>query len=317
MKISYNQLKQYIDINIPYTELSQILTDIGLEVEGTEKYESIKGGLEGLIIGEVKTCGKHPNADKLSITTVDTGTGELLSIVCGAPNVAAGQKVIVATVGTKLYFNNDEIQIKKGKIRGEVSMGMICAEDEIGIGTSHEGILVLPDDTEIGTPAKDYFNIEKDIIFEIGLTPNRADGASHIGVARDLIAWFKYQGKNIELRKPDVSNFKVDNTDLQISVKIENTEACKRYSGITISDIQVTKSPDWLKNRLKAIGLQPINNIVDITNYVMLELGQPMHAFDLKEIEGNRIIVRDASPGETLKTLDGVEIGRASCRERV
>ncbi len=307
MKISYNQLKQYIDINIPYTELAQILTDIGLEVEGTEEYESIKGGLEGLITGEVKTCEKHPNADKLSITTVDTGTGELLPIVCGAPNVAVGQKVIVATIGTKLYFNDNEIQIKKGKIRGEISMGMICAEDEIGTGTSHDGILVLPDDTEIGTPAKDYFKIEKDIIFEIGLTPNRADGASHIGVARDLIAWFKYQGKNIELKKPDISNFKVDNTDLPISVKIENTEACKRYSGITISDIQVTESPDWLKNRLKAIDLQPVNNIVDITNYVLHETGQPLHAFDADKITGNTIIVKTLKNDIVFKTLDKEE----------
>ncbi len=304
MKISYNQLKQYIDTDKTSEELSKILTDIGLEVEGTEEYESIKGGLEGLIIGEVKTCKKHPNADKLSITTVDTGTGELLPIVCGAPNVAAGQKVVVATVGTKLYFNNDEIKIKKGKIRGEVSEGMICAEDEIGIGNSHEGIMVLPDKVEPGTPAKDYFKIEKDIIFEIGLTPNRADGASHIGVARDLVAYFKHTGKNIELKKPDVSNFKIDNNDLQISAEIKNTDACKRYSGITISGIEIKESPDWLKNRLKAIGLQPINNVVDITNFVLHETGQPLHAFDADMIKGNKIIIRTLENETVFKTLD-------------
>ncbi len=304
MKISYNQLKQYIDINYKVEDLSEILTDIGLEVEGIEEFESIKGGMEGLIIGEVKTCEKHPNADKLSITTVDTGTGELLPIVCGAPNVAAGQKVVVATVGTKLYDGDKVIPIKKGKIRGEISMGMICAEDEIGIGTSHEGILVLPENVEIGTYAKDYFKIEKDIIFEIGLTPNRADGASHIGVARDLIAYFKHQGKDLKLNKPDVSSFKVDNTNLQISVEIEDNDACKRYSGVTVSGIEVKESPEWLQNRLKAIGLQPINNVVDITNFVLHETGQPLHAFDADKITGNKIIVKTLKDGTTFKTLD-------------
>ncbi|RLD48618.1 MAG: phenylalanine--tRNA ligase subunit beta, partial [Bacteroidetes bacterium] len=304
MKISYNQLKQYIDINIKPEELAEILTDIGLEVEGTEEYESIKGGMEGLVIGEVKTCEKHPNADKLSITTVDIGTKDILPIVCGAPNVAAGQKVVVATVGTILYDGDKKIPIKKGKIRGEVSLGMICAEDEIGIGTSHEGILVLPENIETGTSAKDYFKIEKDTIFEIGLTPNRADGASHIGVARDLVAWFKYQGKNIKLKKPDVSNFKIDNTDLQIPVEIKNNEACKRYAGITISDIKVAESPDWLKTRLKAIGLQPINNVVDITNYVLHETGQPLHAFDADKITGKTVIVKTLPEGTPFITLD-------------
>ncbi len=304
MKISYNQLKQYIDIKIKPEELAEILTDIGLEVEGTEEYESIKGGMEGLIIGEVKTCKKHPNADKLSVTTVDIGTKDILPIVCGAPNVAAGQKVVVATVGTILYDGDKKIPIKKGKIRGEVSLGMICAEDEIGIGTSHEGILVLPENIETGTSAKDYFKIEKDTIFEIGLTPNRADGASHIGVARDLVAWFKYQGKNIKLKKPDVSNFKIDNTDLQIPVEIKNNEACKRYAGITISDIKVAESPDWLKTRLKAIGLQPINNVVDITNYVLHETGQPLHAFDADKITGKTVIVKTLPEGTPFITLD-------------
>ncbi len=309
MKISYNQLKQYFDtkININPEDLAEILTDIGLETEGTEKFESIKGGMEGLVIGEVKTCEKHPNADKLSITTVDIGTGELLSIVCGAPNVAAGQKVVVATVGTKLYFNDNEIKIKKGKIRGEISEGMICAEDEIGIGTSHDGIIVLPDNTETGTQAKDYFKIEKDTIFEIGLTPNRADGASHIGVARDLVAYFKYHGKNINLKKPDTGKFKTDNTNLTIPVKIENTEACKRYAGVTVSGITVKESPDWLKNRLKAIGLQPINNIVDITNFVLHETGQPLHAFDADKITGNQVIIKTLPEGTPFVTLDEEE----------
>ncbi len=304
MKISYNQLKQYIDIDLKIEDLSEILTDIGLEVEGTEEYESVKGGMEGLVIGEVKTCGKHPNADKLSVTTVDTGAGEFFPIVCGAPNVAAGQKVVVATIGTKLYFNDDEITIKKGKIRGEVSHGMICAEDEIGIGTEHAGILVLPDDIEIGTFAKDYFKIEKDTIFEIGLTPNRADGASHIGVARDLIAYFKHQGKDLKLNKPDVSKFKVENTNLQIPVEIENDEACKRYSGVTISGIEIKESPDWLKIRLQAIGLQPINNVVDITNYVLHETGQPLHAFDADMIKGNKVVVKTLKENTAFKTLD-------------
>ncbi len=307
MKISYNQLKQYIDINIKPEELAEILTDIGLEVEGTEEYESIKGGMEGLVIGEVKTCEKHPNADKLSITTVDIGTKDILPIVCGAPNVDAGQKVIVATVGTILYDGDKAIPIKKGKIRGEVSMGMICAEDEIGIGTSHDGILVLPESIETGTLAKDYFKIEKDTVFEIGLTPNRADGASHIGVARDLVAYFKFQGKNIELKKPDINNFKIDNTDLEIPVKIENNEACKRYAGITISGIKVTESPDWLKTRLKAIGLQPINNLVDITNYVLHETGQPLHAFDADKITGKKVIVKTLPEGTPFITLDKEE----------
>ncbi len=307
MKISYNQLKQYININYKPEDLAEILTDIGLEVEGTEEFESIKGGLEGFVIGEVKTCEKHPNADKLSITTVDIGTGDHLPIVCGAPNVAAGQKVVVATAGTKLYDGDKVVTIKKGKIRGEISDGMICAEDEIGIGTSHEGILVLPENVEVGTFAKDYFKIEKDIIFEIGLTPNRADGASHLGVARDLIAYFKHQGKNLKLNKPDVSNFKVDNNNLQISVEIKNKDACKRYSGITVSGIKIKESPDWLQNRLKAIGLQPINNVVDITNFVLHETGQPLHAFDADMIKGKKIIVRTSDEGTTFKTLDEEE----------
>lgn len=307
MKISYNQLKQYIDIDTEAQELSRILTDIGLEVEGVEEFESVKGGLEGLVLGEVKTCSKHPNADKLSLTTVDTGSGEPLRIVCGAPNVAAGQKVVVATIGTHLYFNDQEITIKKGNIRGEASEGMICAEDEMGLGDSHEGIMVLPNDVKIGTLAKDYFEIEKDIIFEIGLTPNRADGASHIGVARDLVAYFKYKGKDIELKKPTVDTFSIDNNKLHIPVTIEDTEACKRYAGLTISNIEIKESPAWLKNRLKAIGLQPINNVVDITNFVMHETGQPLHAFDADKIIGNKVIVKTLDKGTKFITLDEQE----------
>jgi phenylalanyl-tRNA synthetase beta chain len=291
-------------MNVQADELSEILTDIGLEVEGMEQFESIKGGLEGLIIGEVKTCEKHPNADKLTVTTVDIGTGEILPIVCGAPNVAAGQKVVVATEGTMLYFNDQEIKIKKGKIRGEISQGMICAEDEIGIGSSHDGIMVLPKDVKIGTKAKDYFKVEKDVIFEIGLTPNRADGASHYGVARDLYAYLKYKGENIQLTKPDVSKFKTENTELSIPVEIENDDACARYSSLTISGVTIKESPDWLKNRLLAIGLQPINNVVDITNFVLHETGQPLHAFDADMIKGKKVIVKTLNEGTEFITLD-------------
>jgi phenylalanyl-tRNA synthetase beta chain len=307
MKISYNQLKQYIDIQINHIDLSHILTDIGLEVENIEEFESIKGGLDGLIIGEVKTCEKHPNADKLSVTTVDIGNGELLPVVCGADNIAKGQKVVVATEGTKLYFNNEEITIKKGKIRGEVSEGMICAEDEIGIGTSHEGIIVLPAEIEVGSLAKDFYKIESDYVFEIGLTPNRADAASHIGVARDLVAFFKHNGKELKLKKPTVDHYSTDNNNLKIHVEIENTEACKRYSGVSISGVTIKESPLWLKNRLKAIGLQPINNIVDITNFVLHETGQPLHAFDADKIKGNKIIVKTLKNNTVFLTLDEQE----------
>ncbi len=307
MKISYNWLKNYIDIDLDYKEVSTILTDIGLEVEGIEEFESIKGGLQGLVIGEVKTCEKHPNADKLSITTVDIGSPEDLPIVCGAPNVAAGQKVVVATIGTTLYNGNEEFKIKKGKIRGEQSLGMICAEDEIGLGDSHEGILVLEDNAEIGTPAKEYFNVTNDIVFEIGLTPNRADGMSHIGVARDLNAYFKYQGKDVELRKPSVEEFKVDNNNLHISIDIEDAEKCKRFAGLTLTDIEIKESPDWLKNNLKAIGLSPINNVVDITNFVLHETGKPLHAYDTKWLTGNKIIAKTLKEGTKFTTLDDVE----------
>lgn len=306
MKISYNWLKEYINVDIDVEELSEILTNIGLEVEGIENYEEVKGGLKGLVTGHVLTCEQHPNADKLSKTTVDVGTGEVLPIVCGAPNVAAGQKVIVATVGTTLYSGDESFEIKKAKIRGEVSEGMICAEDEIGLGTSHDGIMVLPADTPVGIPAATYFDIESDKVFEIGLTPNRVDASSHFGVARDLRAYFSMHEPK-ELKLPDVSAFKPDNTSHAISVEVKDTEACKRYAGITISGITVSESPKWLKNRLKAIGLAPINNVVDITNFVLHEMGQPLHAFDADQLSGGKIVVQKLPSGTPFVTLDEKE----------
>jgi phenylalanyl-tRNA synthetase beta chain len=311
MKISYNWLKDYID-NLPTPEkTAEILTDTGLEVEGLENFESVKGGLKGVVIGKVVSCTKHPNADKLSVTTVDIGDGKPLPIVCGAPNVAEGQKVAVARVGTTLYMGKESLTLKKVKIRGEVSEGMICAEDELGLGDDHEGIIVLDEDAEIGTAASDYFNIEQDHVIEIGLTPNRIDGASHIGTARDLAAFFSQERKT-EVKKPDVSSFKVDNRDKTFSVEVVDQEACIRYSGLTISDLKVEESPEWLKNRLKAIGLNPINNIVDITNYVLHETGQPLHAFDADKVKGGKIIVKTLPEGSRFKTLDDEEIKLSS-----
>jgi phenylalanyl-tRNA synthetase beta chain len=303
MKISYNWLKSYIDIDMAPEQLAVVLTNLGLEVEGMETFESVKGGLEGIVIGKVIECQKHPDADKLSVTRVDIGAGELLQIVCGAPNVAAGQTVPVATIGTKLYFNNEEVIIKKGKIRGQESQGMICAEDEMGLGSSHEGIMILPGHIKIGTPAKEYFNIENDIVFEIGLTPNRIDSSSHIGVARDLSAWLSQHG-SASYTRPSVDEFKVDHTNLHIPVEIENPEACNRYAGVTVSGIVVKESPEWLKNRLKAIGLKPINNVVDITNFVLHETGQPLHAFDADQIAGRKVIVKTLPRGTRFVTLD-------------
>ncbi|RLD62322.1 MAG: phenylalanine--tRNA ligase subunit beta, partial [Bacteroidetes bacterium] len=313
MKISYNWLKQYLDIDLSIDKLSELLTDCGLEVEGLEKWESVKGGLQGIVVGEVKTCERHPNADRLSVTTVDVGNGIVLPIVCGAPNVAAGQKVIVATVGTKLYSGDEDFTIKKSKIRGEVSEGMICAEDELGLGNSHDGIMVLDEKTEVGKPAKEYFNIEEDYIFEIGLTPNRTDAMSHIGVARDIkavlenIDFIENKHFNRKLNIPSISDFSIDNTDKNVEVIVENPEACPRYTGLTITDIEVKKSPEWLKNRLNAIGLRPINNIVDITNYVLHETGQPLHAFDLEQIKGDKIIVKKMPKDTVFTTLDEVD----------
>jgi phenylalanyl-tRNA synthetase beta chain len=309
MKISYNWLKQYLDLDVSPNDLSPILTDIGLEVEGFEKFQSIKGGLEGIVIGEVKTCERHPNADKLSLTTVDVGGDELLPIVCGAPNVVAGQKVVVATVGTTLFSGDDSFKIKKAKIRGEVSLGMICAEDELGLGTSHDGIMVLPEEVSIGAAASKYFKIEEDFIYEIGLTPNRSDATSHIGSARDLVAGLNRikETDKYKLNLPSVDNFHVDNHSLDIGLVVEDTVACPRYSGITISGIRVQESPEWLKNRLNAIGLRPINNIVDITNYVLHETGQPLHAFDADKIKGNKVVVRKLNQDSPFVTLDEVE----------
>ncbi|AND65125.1 phenylalanine--tRNA ligase subunit beta [Flavobacterium covae] len=307
MKISYNWLKQFIKTDWSSEKTAELLTDLGLEVEGIEKFFSIKGGLEGLIVGHVLTCEKHPNADKLKITTVDLGNEEPVQIVCGASNVAAGQKVIVATIGTKLYDKEgNSFEIKKGKIRGEESHGMICAEDEIGIGNSHEGIIVLEETVKAGTLASTVFNVEIDEVFEIGLTPNRADAMSHWGVARDLRAGMLQQDISTELITPSVSSYKVEKRTLKIDVNVENTTLVPRYCGVTISDIKVAPSPEWLQNRLKAIGLIPKNNVVDITNYVLHELGQPLHAFDASKIHG-KIIVKNATEGEKFITLDDVE----------
>ncbi|MDX3914295.1 MULTISPECIES: phenylalanine--tRNA ligase subunit beta [Olivibacter] len=302
MKISYNWLKQFISTDKNPNELSQILTDIGLEVEGVEEIQGIPGGLTGLVIGEVKTCQQHPNADRLRITTVDVGEASLLHIVCGAPNVAAGQKVVVATVGTTVYpLEGEPFKINKSKIRGEVSEGMICAEDEIGLGKSHEGIMVLPADAPVGSLAKDFFGVKDDYCFEIGLTPNRADAASHLGVARDVAAVLRQ-----EVKLPDISSFKAGSGRL-MPVTVDNTNACKRYSSLSISGVKVADSPEWLQEKLRAIGLRPINNIVDVTNYVLHELGQPLHAFDADKVAGSHIIVRNAKEGEAFVTLDEVE----------
>lgn len=305
MKISLNWLSDYIEVSrIDQNELLHHLTDIGLEVGGTEKWESVAGGMEGIVIGKVTACEQHPNADKLKVTKVDVGRDDLLPIVCGAPNVAEGQTVVVATVGTQLTMGGESFVIKKAKLRGEPSHGMICAEDEIGLGASHDGIMVLPNDIEIGTPAAEYFDIERDLSIEIDLTPNRIDAASHLGVARDLAARLSFEGTPSDVKLPDVSAFKADNTSLIIPVQINNPEACKRYTSCTVSDIEVKPSPQWLQNRLKAIGLNPINNIVDITNFVLHETGHPLHAFDADKINGNKVIVEKRNAGEKFITLD-------------
>lgn len=303
MKISYNWLKQFVQIDKTPQELSLILTNVGLEVESVEKEQPVVGGLAGLVIGKVLTCVQHPNADRLRVTTVNVGGSENLQIVCGAPNVAAGQKVVVATVGTTVYpLEGEPFKIKESKIRGELSQGMICAEDEIGLGKSHDGIMVLAEDTEVGILAKDHFKMEDDYVFEIGLTPNRADAASHLGVARDLAAYFRS-----EYEIPDLTAFKTDNENLVIPVEVEDLEACPRYSSVTISGVTVTESPEWLKDKLKVIGLRPINNVVDITNYVLHGLGQPLHAFDADKIAGGKVIVKKVAEGTTFVTLDDVE----------
>ncbi len=309
MKISYNWLKQYINLDVDPDVVSRVLTDTGLEVEGTEVFQSLKGGLVGVVIGEVMTCKKHENADKLSVTTVNVGKGENLPIVCGAPNVAAGQKVLVATVGTQLYSGEESFEIKKSKIRGEVSEGMICAEDELGLGASHDGIMVLPAEVVPGTPAADYFKVEQDVIFEIGLTPNRSDAVSHMGVARDLAAGLnrEFNTDKYRMSMPDVTAFKVDNHQLNIEVDVVDTDACPRYAGISLSGIEVKESPDWLKSKLNRIGVRPINNIVDVTNFVLHETGQPLHAFDADKISGGKVIVQKLDENTPFVTLDEEE----------
>lgn len=306
MNISYNWLKKYIALTDDAETVAKILTSLGLEVGTVEKVETIRGGLEGLVVGLVKTCIDHPNSDHLHITTVDYGEGDV-QIVCGAPNVAAGQKVVVATVGTRLYDGEESFVIKRGKIRGEESLGMICAEDEIGVGNNHDGIIVLPEDTPIGMKARDYYHIEDDTLIEVDITPNRNDGASHYGVARDLHAYYVAHGQRVELTRPDVSAFQVQNHNLPISVKVENTDACPRYTGVSIQGVTIKESPDWLKNALRTIGLRPINNIVDVTNFVLMEMGQALHAFDADKIKGNQIIVKNAAQGQKFITLDGIE----------
>ena len=307
MNISYNWLKDYLDFDLQPDEVAAALTSIGLETGGVEEVQTIKGGLEGLVIGEVLTCEEHPNSDHLHITTVNVGGAEPLQIVCGAPNVAAGQKVVVAVNGTKLYDGDECFTIKRSKIRGVESNGMICAEDEIGIGTDHAGIIVLPADAVVGTSAKEYYNVKSDYVLEVDITPNRVDATSHFGVARDLAAYLKQNGKPANLKRPSVDAFKIDDEVPAIEVVVENKEACLRYSGITIKNVTVKESPEWLQNRLKVIGLRPINNVVDITNYILHGVGQPLHSFDADKIKGNKVVVRSATEGAKFVTLDGVE----------
>ena len=307
MEISYKWLKEYVDFDLTPQETADALTSCGLEVDALEEVQTIKGGLKGLFVGKVLTCEMHPNSDHLHITTVDLGKGEPQQIVCGAPNVAAGQKVIVADLGCVLYDGDKEFVIKKSKLRGVESNGMICAEDEIGVGESHDGIIVLPEDAPIGQPAAEYYHLESDWVIEIDITANRSDALSHWGVARDLYAWLKRNGHETSLHRPDCTEFTVDNNDLPIDVEIENTEACKRYACVSITGCEVKESPEWLQNKLKVIGLRPINNIVDITNYVMMAYGQPMHCFDADMVTGHKIVVRTQPEGTKFVTLDGEE----------
>lgn len=308
MKISYSWLKQFLQLEWEATKVGELLTDLGLEVEGIETKESVKGSLNGVVVGKVISCAQHPNADRLKVTKVDLGDGSPVQIICGAPNVAVGQKVPVATIGTVLYdANGDGFKIKKGKIRGEESHGMICAEDELGLGSDHNGIMVLDSNIEAGTPAAEVFNVETDHVFEIGLTPNRADAMSHFGVARDLRAGLIQQGMNLELISPSVSDFHVNERKLRVEVEVENKEHATRYCGISITDVEIKEAPEWIQNKLKAIGITPKNNVVDITNYVMHELGQPLHAFDAKHIKGNKIVVKTLASGTKFTTLDEVE----------
>ena len=313
MNISYKWLKEYVDFDLTPEEVCAALTSTGLEVDALEEVQTIKGGLKGLFVGQVMTCEPHPDSDHMHVCTVDLGkknddgTAALSQIVCGAPNVAAGQKVIVADLGCVLYDGDKEFKIKKSKLRGVESSGMICAEDEIGVGTSHDGIIVLPETAVVGTPAAEYYNLESDWLIEIDITANRADALSHYGVARDLYAWMLANGKQTTLKRPTCDNFKVDNNNLPIDVEIQNSEACRRYACISLTDCEVKESPDWLKNKLTVIGLRPINNIVDITNYIMMAYGQPMHCFDADMVNGHKIVVKDQNAGKKFVTLDGEE----------
>lgn len=308
MNISYNWLKEYLKFDLTPQQTSEVLTQIGLETESVEEVQTIKGGLKGLVIGEVLTCKDHPNSDHLHLTTVNIGDGnEPLNIVCGAPNVTAGQKVIVATVGTTLYSGEEEFKIKRSKIRGEESLGMICSEAEIGLSNNHDGIIVLPEDAVVGTPAAEYYNVQSDWVFSVDITPNRVDAASHYGIARDLAAYLKQQGKSFSLTKPSVDDFAIDKKDGGIEVIVENREACPRYSGLTIRGVTVKESPDWLKNKLLLIGLRPINNIVDITNFILYETGHPMHAFDAAYIKGDEVVIRTLPEKTKFTTLDDQE----------
>jgi phenylalanyl-tRNA synthetase beta chain len=308
MNISYNWLKEYLKFDLTPQQTSEVLTQIGLETESVEEVQTIKGGLKGLVIGEVLTCKDHPNSDHLHLTTVNIGDGnEPLNIVCGAPNVAAGQKVVVATVGTTLYSGEEEFKIKRSKIRGEESLGMICSEAEIGLSNNHDGIIVLPEDAVVGTPAAQYYNVQSDWVFSVDITPNRVDAASHYGIARDLAAYLKQQGKSFSLTKPSVDDFAIDKKDGGIEVIVENREACPRYSGLTIRGVTVKESPDWLKNKLLLIGLRPINNIVDITNFILYETGHPMHAFDAAYIKGDEVVIRTLPEKTKFTTLDDQE----------
>ena len=307
MNISYNWLKDYLDFDLQPTQVADALTSIGLETGGVEEVQTIKGGLAGLVVGEVLTCEAHPNSDHLHVTTVNVGGGEPLQIVCGAPNVAAGQKVIVAVNGTKLYDGDKEFTIKRSKLRGVESNGMICAEDEIGVGTDHSGIIVLPQDVAVGTPAAEYYNIKSDYVIEVDITPNRVDATSHYGVARDLAAYLKQNGLPYSLKKPSVDAFHIDDPTKAVEIVVENTEACLRYSGITVKGVTIKESPEWLQNKLRTIGLRPINNVVDITNFILHGLGQPLHSFDASKIKGDKVIVKAANEGDKFVTLDGVE----------
>lgn len=307
MNISYKWLREYVDTTLSAQEVADALTSIGLEVDGVEEVQSIKGGLEGLWTAHVLACEPHPNSDHMHICSVDAGKGEPFQIVCGAPNVAAGQKVIVALVGTKLYDGDECFTIKKSKLRGVESCGMICAEDEIGVGNDHSGIIVLPEDTPVGIPAAEYYHIESDFVIEVDITPNRADACSHYGVARDLYAWLVQNGYETSLHRPSVEDFKVDNEDLPVSISVENREACPRYTAVTLTGCQVKESPEWLQDRLRVVGIRPINNIVDITNYIMMAYGTPLHCFDADMIKGHQVIVKTMPEGTPFVTLDGVE----------